>query len=570
MDNSTKKSFFSPIIIALCILTGFYIRGFYDINHRTRFSSSGNKINAILEIIDQQYVDTVDMNMLIEKTAFNLIHELDPHSVLIPAEDLQAVNEPLEGSFSGIGISFNLISDTILVLNVLSGGPAEKAGIMPFDRIITINDSVFAGVKNYDHEIQKTIRGPKNTKVKLGILRGNAPDLIYFDVTRGDVPNPSIDVWYAVSKGIGYIKVNTFARTTYNEFLTALAILKNEDCNSFIIDLRDNSGGVMDVAIRMINQFLPARRPIVYAEGKAFSRSNYRADGTGSCQDSPLVVIVNEMSGSASEIFAGAIQDNDRGTIIGRRSYGKGLVQAPIPLKDGSEIRLTVARYYTPSGRCIQKTYEMGNAEDYEQDLYNRYMHGEYFHEDSIKMNDSLAYKTFGGRIVYGGGGIMPDIFIPRDTNRMTSYYLNVVNSNVLFQFTLEYSDRNREKLSSFKTYEELYAYLQRQPILEQFVAYAESKDIKSRPTLIEISKDMILNFIHSIVVRNFFNGAGYYPILQKNDVTIQRAVQVLQNGEWNPQSANVDAPKSDSRVQKFNDFFVFAGTGHNGLLSGF
>ena len=535
MKNSTKRSFFSPIIIALCILAGFFIRGYYDKNHQMRFFSSGNKINAILEIIDRQYVDTVNMNQLIEKTAYNLINELDPHSVLIPAEDLQAVNEPLEGSFSGIGISFNLISDTILVLDVLRGGPAEKAGILLFDRILTINDTVFAGKKIPDTEIRKTIRGHKNTKVKLGIQRDNASELIYFDVTRGDVPSPSIDVSYVVSDGIGYIKISNFARTTYNEFITAIAMLKSEGCNSFIIDLRDNSGGILDVAINMINEFLPTRKPIVYTEGKAFRRVNYNANGTGSCQDSPLVVIVDELSGSASEIFAGAIQDNDRGTIIGRRSYGKGLVQAPFPLKDGSEIRLTIARYYTPSGRSIQKTYEMGNVADYEQDLYNRYMHGEYFHEDSIKMIDSLAYKTLGGRTVYGGGGIMPDIFIPRDTNRWTSYYINVVNSSVLYHFSLEYSERNRVKLSSFGTYEELYAYLQQQPILEQFVEYAENKGITRRPLLIEISKDLIEASIHAEVVRHFYNKAGYFPIIQKNDITIQRAVQVLKNGEWNP-----------------------------------
>jgi carboxyl-terminal processing protease len=527
------------------VLAGFYIRGYFDSNrHAIRFFSGANKINSILEIIDKQYVDTVNMNQLIEKTAYNLINELDPHSVLIPAEDLQMVNEPIEGSFSGIGISFNLISDTILVITVFPGGPAEKAGILPYDRIITINDTLYAGKKNPDNQIQKTIRGLKNTKVKLGIQRGITDELMYFDVTRGDVPNYSIDVSYVVSDGIGYIKVRNFARTTYNEFLNAIAKLKSEGCTSFIIDLRDNSGGVMDVAIRMINEFMPARKPIVYAEGKAFSRQNFRADGTGSCQDSPLVVLMNELSGSASEIFAGAIQDNDRGLIIGRRSYGKGLVQAPIPLKDGSELRLTVARYYTPSGRCIQKTYQMGNASDYEQDLYNRYMHGEFFYEDSIKMIDSLAYQTLGGRTVYGGGGIMPDIFIPRDTNenkRVTSYYVQVENSGVLFQYTLEYSDKNRAKLSAFATYEELFAYLQKQPILDEFVVYAESKGIKRRPTFIEISKDLIVNFIHAIVVRNFFSSEGFYPVYQKDDVVIKRGVQVLKNGDWKPQAIVLD-----------------------------
>ena len=559
MSISTKKLFFSPIIIALCILAGFHLRGCYETNvRRMRFFSESNKLNSILEIIDNQYVDTVNINQLIEKTAYNLINELDPHSILIPTEEVQAVNEPLDGYFSGIGISFNLISDTILVLHIIPGGPAEKAGLLPFDRILTINDTVYAGRQIEDNEIKKTIRGPKNTKVKLGILRDNAPELIYFDVTRGDVPTPSIDVAYMVSEGIGYIKVKNFARTTYNEFLTALAKLKSEGCQGYIIDLRDNSGGILDVAIRMINEFMPSRKPIVYYEGKAVKRYNYRADGTGSCQDAPLVVLINEYSGSASEIFAGAIQDNDRGTIIGRRSYGKGLVQASFPLKDGSELRLTIARYYTPSGRCIQKTYEMGNAEEYEQDLYNRYMHGEYFYQDSTKMIDSLTYQTLGGRTVYGGGGIMPDFFIPRDTNRITSYYVNVVNTNVLYQFALEYSDRNRLQLSSFGTYQELYAYLQKRPLLEEFVSFAESKNIRRRPTLIEISKDLIENRIHALIIRNFFKDDGYFPVFQKDDITIQRAIQVLNNDEWKPQAVMAGSSFKDSKIHSFKNFTAY------------
>jgi len=563
MDNSTRRTFYTPIIIALCVLSGFYLRGCLDVNRSgMRLFSNGNKIDAILEIIDQQYVDTVNINQLVDKTAINLINELDPHSILIPAEDLQAVKEPLEGSFSGIGISFNFISDTILVLNVIPGGPAEKAGILPFDRIISINDSIYAGRKFGDNEIQSIIKGPQHTKVKLGILRNDAKDLIYFDVTRGDVPNYSIDVAYVVGNKIGYIKVKNFARTTYNEFLTAIAKLKNEGCDSFIIDLRGNSGGIMDVAIRMINEFMPAKRPIVYAEGKAFRRQNSRADGTGSCQDAPLVVLIDELSGSASEIFAGAIQDNDRGTIIGRRSYGKGLVQAPIPLKDGSELRLTVARYYTPSGRCIQKAYKMGNIADYEQDLYNRYMHGEYLYADSIKMIDSLAYRTLGGRTVYGGGGIMPDIFIPRDTSGITPYYISVANSDVLLQFTLEYSFRNRAKLSTFATYQKLYAYLKSQPIMNQFVEYAASKNIKRQPSPIDFSDGILENYIHSLIIRNFFNYDGYYPVYQKDDNVIQRAVHVLNNGSWKPQASAPDAVinsssfiKSNFRVKEFKDF---------------
>jgi carboxyl-terminal processing protease len=531
--RTNRKLTLWPVIIAISILCGFYIGTHYV--KKNRIFSGKDKINTILSIIDKQYVDTVNIPQLVEKTAASLIRELDPHSVLIPAEELQLVTDELEGSFSGIGVSFNMPSDTILIISVISRGPAEKAGVLPFDRIISIDDSIYAGRNINQNQIMRTLRGAKNSKVKLGIQRGDAPELIYFNVTRGDVPNSSIDVSYTIGNDVGYIKVKNFARTTYNEFITAIAKLKKEGCHGFIIDLRGNSGGYMDAAIHMINEFIPGNQSIVYTEGKAFKRQNYYADGTGTCQSEPLVILTDELSGSASEIFAGAIQDNDRGLIIGRRTYGKGLVQAPIPLDDGSELRLTVARYYTPSGRCIQKMYELGKQEEYEQDLYNRYIHGEFDSEDSIKMNNTTIYTTLGGRIVYGGGGIMPDIFIPRDTSHMTSYYNNIINTGVLYQFALEYSDRNHKTLESFKTYEELYAYLQRQPLLNEFTDFAEAKGIKKRPTLILISKDLIENALHAYIVRNFFDYAGFYPVFQKDDVTLHRAVQVIKNGTWKP-----------------------------------
>ncbi|MDR3269250.1 MAG: S41 family peptidase [Tannerella sp.] len=534
MNNNNKSGRIVPITIAVIIsvVCGFYAGAYLS---KTQPHYGGNKIDSILGIIDRQYVDTVNISQLIETTAQKLVSELDPHSVLIPAEDLQIVTDDLEGSFSGIGISFNTPSDTILVISVISGGPAEKAGILPFDRIITIDDSVYAGKNINQNQIMRTLRGSKNSRVKLGIRRGISPELIGFNVTRGDVPNHSLDVSYALDPHIGYIKVKNFARTTYNEFITALAKLKKDGCNSFVIDLRGNSGGYLDAAIRVINEFVPGNRPIVYTEGKAFKRQNFYSDGTGSCQDAPVVVLVDEFSGSASEIFAGAIQDNDRGLIIGRRTYGKGLVQAPILLDDGSELRLTVARYYTPSGRCIQKTYELGKSEEYDQDLYNRYLHGEFDSADSIKMNDSLVYTTIGGRTVYGGGGVMPDIFIPRDTNEITSYYSNVINTGVLYQYALDYSDHNHKTLASFKTYEELYTYLQQQPLLYDFTNFAEDKGVKKRPTLIQISGKLIESLLHAYIIRNFFDSEGFYPVFQKDDITIHRAVQVIRDGTWIP-----------------------------------
>ena len=539
MDKNKRIAIWLPVIIAASIALGIFIGNHYLSISTGKFRSyaSGNKINAILDIIDEQYVDTVNMSQLVEGAIPKIFSELDPHSGYIPAADAQMVNEELEGSFSGIGVSFNLQTDTILVISVIPGGPSEKAGLLAGDRIITINDSLFAGNNSSQGKIMKTLRGAKNSVVKLGIKRSTLQDLLYFNVTRGDVPVNSVDVAYVVREGVGYIKVNKFARTTYNEFITAIAKLKQQNCKSFIIDLRGNTGGYMDAAINMINEFMANGRLIVYTEGKAFPRNDVYANGTGTCQDAPIVVLTDEFSGSASEIFAGAIQDNDRGLIIGRRTYGKGLVQSQIPLSDGSALRLTIARYYTPSGRCIQKDYELGKTDEYDQDLFNRFMHGEFDSADSIKINNSLKYQTSLGRTVYGGGGIMPDIFIPRDTSGVTSYFSNVINSGVLNLFTLEYSDNNREKLSSFKTYQELYNYLKKQPLLDKFTNYAVSKGIRKRVTLINISAKLIENQLHSYIVRNFFNDEGFYPIFLKDDVTLLKAVEVIEQGKSMPQA---------------------------------
>lgn len=559
MNKNKRLGIWLPVIIAASIALGIFIGNYYFVisQGKRQTYSRGNKINAILDIIDQQYVDTVNMVDLVEGTIPKIFSELDPHSVYISAADAQIANEELEGSFSGIGVSFNMQTDTILVINVIPGGPAEKAGLLPFDRIITINDSVYAGNNTSQAQIMKTLRGEKNSTVKLGIKRGNEKDLLYFDVTRGDVPVNSVDVAYMLTKDIGYIKVSKFGRTTYNEFLTAIAQLKQEQAASFVIDLRGNTGGYMDAAINMINEFMPEGRLIVYTEGKAFPRRDVYANGTGTCKDVPIVVLTDEISASASEIFAGAIQDNDRGLIIGRRTYGKGLVQAPIPLSDGSELRLTIARYYIPSGRSIQKTYELGKTDEYDQDIYNRFMHGEFDSADSIKVDDSLRFETMEGRVVYGGGGIMPDIFIPRDTSGITSYFSSVVSSGVIYQYALEYSDRNRERFSTFKNYKELYNYLQQQPLLEDFTDYAVTKGIKKRPMLINVSARLIENHLQAYIIRNFFDEAGFYPIFLKDDPSLQKAIKVLTEGkslsfiEFIKQATNGGNLRSQARPAK-------------------
>lgn len=554
MDKNRRLTIWLPVIIAASIALGIFIGNHYlslTQNGKRRMFSSGNKINAILDIIDEQYVDTVNMGKLVEGTIPKIFSELDPHSVYISAEDASIVNEDLEGSFSGIGVSFNMQTDTILVISVITGGPAEKAGLLPFDRIITINDSIYSGNSTSQAKIMRTLRGAKNSTVKLGVKRGDTPDLLYFDVTRGDVPVNSVDVSYEVSKGVGYIKVSKFGRTTYNEFITAIAKLKEAGCNSFVIDLRGNTGGYMDAAINMVNEFMPEGRLIVYTEGKAFPRNDVYTNGTGTCKEAPIVVLTDEFSASASEIFSGAIQDNDRGLIVGRRTYGKGLVQSPIKLSDGSEIRLTIARYYTPSGRSIQKDYKMGDSADYDQDLYNRFIHGEFDSADSIKNTHTEKYHTMIGRTVYGGGGIMPDIFIPRDTSGITTYFTSIVNSGTLYLYALEYSDKNREKLSSFTTYQDLYKYLQSQPLLYDFTNFAASKGIKKRPTLINISGRLIENQLQAYIVRNFFDEAGFYPIFLKDDPTLLRAIQIINEGKSVPtiEKENADKGIADSQA---------------------
>ncbi|MDR1402419.1 MAG: S41 family peptidase [Tannerellaceae bacterium] len=574
MSKNKKLAIWLPVIIAASIALGIFIGNYYvNLSSRNKGSNrslyvSGNKINYILDIINEQYVDTVNIPQLTEGTIPKIFSELDPHSVYISAENAESVNEELEGSFSGIGVSFNMQTDTILVINVIPGGPSEKAGLLPFDRIITINDSIFSGRKMDQNQVMKNLRGAKNSTVKLGVQRQNNPELIYFEVTRGDVPVYSVDVSYEVSKGIGFIKVSKFARNTYNEFITAIAKLKQEGCNSFIIDLRGNSGGIMEVAIHMVNEFMPQGRLIVYTEGKAYPRSDVYANGTGTCMDNSLVILTDEGSASASEIFAGAIQDNDRGTIIGRRTYGKGLVQSQIALTDGSQLRLTIARYYTPSGRSIQKEYELGKTEDYDMDIYNRYMHGEFYSADSIKMDNLPQFKTSIGRTVYGGGGIMPDIFIPSDTSGITSYFNSVArNSSVLYLYALEYSDKNFDKLSFFKTYQDLYKYLEQQPLLSDFADFATTKGIKKRPALIEISAKLIETHLMAYISRNFFDEAGFYPVFYKDDITILRAIQLIKDGKSIPAPGNAECAVHAQTTAPAGIFGLYKGKVYNNHL---
>ena len=526
------KKIITPIAIAFAVIIGIIIGNMFAKREFTHFFdrsqvSTGGKIDALLNIVNRQYVDSVNVQELTEQAIPKILSGLDPHSVYIPASELQAVNEELESSFSGIGVQFNIQNDTVMINGVISGGPSEKLGIMPGDRIVTVNDSIFTGKEITSEIVMKKLRGPKGTVVKVGIKRNNTKEFLSFTIIRGDVPLASIDVAYKVTDKIGYIKVSKFGSNTYEEFLNALNALQKAGAKEFIIDLRGNSGGYLDTSIPMINEFLENKQLIVYTEGKSDSRKEAFADGTGLFQQTPLVVLIDEWSASASEIFAGAIQDNDRGTIIGRRSFGKGLVQQQIALRDGSSIRLTIARYYTPSGRCIQKPYS-----DYENDIMNRYLHGEFDAEDSIQVDkaDTIQYKTLKGRIVYGGGGIMPDIFVPRDTAGITSYFDKVNNHGYIYEYAFKYADQNREKLNTFSNYKTLANYLEEQELTESFAHFAAEKGVRYNPHLINKSRELLENRLKAYIIRNIFGDEGFYPVFMERDNTLKRAIQELSN----------------------------------------
>ncbi|MGC3978694.1 MAG: S41 family peptidase [Paludibacteraceae bacterium] len=493
------------------------------------FKSGGSKIDDLLSLIGEQYVDTVDVDSLTEDMMVDMIAKLDPHSVYIPAKDLEAVNSELEGSFSGIGVQFNIQNDTVMIVSVISGGPSEKVGLIAGDRIVKVNDSVFVGKNIINNaKVMSKLRGASGTKVKLSVKRGGTKELLSYTITRGEIPVNSVTSAYMITPTIGFIGVDKFAQTTYSEFLNAIATLRAKGAKKYIIDLRQNSGGLMDQAINMVNEFLPDNQIIVYAVGKAYPRFESKSNGKGTLKNNAIVVLIDEFSASASEIFAGAIQDNDRGTVIGRRSFGKGLVQQQIPFSDGSAVRLTVARYYTPSGRSIQKPYIKGKADEYEQDLIKRYEHGEFDNKDSIHVKDNLKYKTLKGRTVYGGGGIMPDIFVPRDTSEYSPYLTKIINYGYLYQFSFQYTDRNRANLKTMKTWQQMDSYLSSQNLLSQFTAYAATKGVVPNAREINISKNIIVNQAKAYIVRNILGDAGFYPEINANDKTVKRAVEVL------------------------------------------
>lgn len=550
MKNKSNRFF--PLIMAICVMVGIAIGTFYTrqaVMSRQNgiVNTTSNKVNALMRIIDERYVDTVKISDLVEGAMPFILSELDPHSSYIPAKNLEAVTADLKGHFSGIGIQFMIQDDTIHINSVIEGGPSEKVGLMAGDRIIEIDDSAFVGKKVTNQSAMSHLKGEKGSTVKLGIFRPGEEETLHFSIIRGDIPVKSIDAAYMLNDKYGYINVNKFGETTYAELLFALAKLSQDDMQGLIVDLRGNTGGYMSAAIQMVNEFLPNNQLIVYTEGRKSSRENYMSNGTGSNQTLPLVVLTDEGSASASEIFAGAIQDNDRGLIVGRRTFGKGLVQQPIEFSDGSAIRLTIARYYTPSGRCIQKPYEKGKGEEYELDLLTRYEHGEFFSADSIKQNVKETYQTLKGRTVYGGGGIMPDIFVPRDTIGYTSYFRMAASRGLIARFTFEYSDKNRKKLQEFTTNDELVSYLKKQNLLIQFANWAEKKGLKRRNKMMLTSRKLFEFSLFSGIIYDMRNKEALIQYENETDPTVLKAIEVLDKGETFPEGPTEESETTET-----------------------
>lgn len=483
-----------------------------------------SKLMLVLDQIEKNYVDTVDYKSLTEKTLPTLLEQLDPHSVYLPPQDLEEADESLQGNFSGIGIEFNVPNDTAIVINVIHGGPSEKVGLQSGDRIVKVDTQIVAGVKMPQDSLIKKLRGPVGSKVKVGIKRASIKELLPFTIKRDIIPVKSVDAAIMLTDKLGYIKISKFSKTTYTEFIKGVTSLMFKGMESLLLDLRDNPGGYMDQAFLMANEFLEKEALIVYMQGRMRHREDYKADGSGLCKDIKLYVAIDESSASSSEIVAGAIQDNDRGTIIGRRSFGKGLVQEPVYFSDKSGIRLTVARFYTPSGRCIQKPY----SKAYMYDIIERYQHGELQNADSIKVNDSLTYTTLSGRKVYGGGGIVPDVFVPLDTVGVSDFLIEANRKSVQMKFTSEFADKNRAALVKIKSLEELEAFYAKVNLSEQFRSFAAANGVVAKEGDWAKSKTLITMQLKGLIGRYAsLDDDAFYPFILKVDNLAEKVLEL-------------------------------------------
>lgn len=537
-DPSTppkKHNVFLPIILSFVLVLGIWLGYFLSkrinrnsVTNESYHGATTDKINSLLDYIEYQYVDTINKKDLVEKTVTSMLQSLDPHSSYIAASEFEAVNEPLEGNFDGIGVEFNIIKDTIRVITPIEGGPSEKIGIRAGDKLVKVEGKNVAGVKITNKEVFEKLRGKSGTVVKVTILRHGFAKPLEFKITRDAIPLYSLDASYMINSTIGYIKISKFAATTYQEYLKAFNALSKQGMKKLILDLRGNPGGYLNAAVDISDEFLSNGLQIVYTQGKANPKKTYKATEHGSFENNPLVILIDEGSASASEIVAGAVQDNDRGTIIGRRSFGKGLVQDQLQLPDGSAIRLTIARYYTPTGRCIQKPYS-DDKDQYYNEEYDRYSNGELLNKDSIKLDKTKQYKTPEGKTVYGGGGIMPDVFVPIDTAKTNSFLNKVFYAGAINTFAFEYADKNRDKL---KTYASAKEYIDKydinQLILDEFYNYCSKQNL----TLGNISKDKtneaLKPYLKAFIGRDVFDKDAYYPIINQKDKCILKAIEVL------------------------------------------
>jgi carboxyl-terminal processing protease len=511
------------ILLALTVILAF------NFSQAQYCSSEGSKkFDALLQIVKYAYVDSVNEKKLVEDAIIGMFEKLDPHSVYIPKEELQQMNEPLEGSFEGVGIQFNILHDTLVVVSPIPGGPSEKVGIMPGDKIIKVDGKNIAGVGIKNSDVQKLLRGKKGTKVNVSILRHGEKELLDFTIIRDEIPIFSVDASFMIDDKTGYIKVNRFAKETITELEAAFEKLKKQNMQNLILDLQGNGGGYLKTAIDMADEFLNDKQLIVYTEGRTQPRSEYYSTPRGEFQKGKLIILIDEGSASASEIVSGAMQDHDRALIVGRRSFGKGLVQKPFGLPDGSAIRLTTARYYTPSGRSIQRSYE-GGKKDYYNDLMKRYEHGELTNKDSIHFPDSLKYKTDHGRIVYGGGGIMPDVFVPLDTTKVSDYFAKIRRKGIMYEFILTYLDGNRGKLlakyPTFNTFNEKYV---ADDILNKLVDFAQEKGIEKDDKGLEESKDILALNLKALLARNLYDNSAFYQIINELNDSYLKAIEIM------------------------------------------
>lgn len=530
-----KFKLWLPLVFAALLAGGIYIGMRLNEpfkNNRSFFSfrtGQFNKLNDVINYINNEYVDTVNQKTLVESTIEDMLHQLDPHSAYIPSDELQAMNEPLEGNFDGIGVEFHIQEDTIMVVSAVTGGPSESLGIQAGDRIIKVDGKNFAHINVTSSQVMQALRGPSGTKVKVTIFRKTSGETRDYLITRGKIPIYSVDVAYMLNKETGYVKVSHFAERTYEEYLDGFMKLKEQGMKNLILDLRGNPGGYLKTAIQLADEFLPDKKLVVYTQGRSRPKESFYATERGFFETGALVVMVDEGSASASEIVAGALQDWDRATVIGRRSFGKGLVQEQSEFPDGSAIRLTIARYYTPTGRCIQKSYE-GGYENYENELYERLKKGELLSSDSIHFADSLKFKTPGGKIVYGGGGIMPDEFVALDTTGSSNYYGDVNSRGLINQFAYDYLDKNRKAFEKYKTFAEFNtSFSTNEEIFREFINYAQKNGVAPDEKGEKLSGNIIRVQIKALIARQIWKNDGFYPVVHTLDVALKKALDMVE-----------------------------------------